>query len=265
MDIEMWTARASNISATLASLIVVVLFTVAGPLRTHADTPQGNTTSGSRLFERNCAGCHGIEGTGGRGPSLHRPALAHASNPEEIAQVILTGIAPGMPEFEFFSDAERADIAAYVYSLGRLPPVKVPGDLVKGRLMFERSGCMGCHILGGEGHGFGPDLTNIGVVRGADGLRRTLLDPKSTLPSGFLLIEVVTEDGQTLRGVRRNEDTLTLQLQDVTGAFHSLEKSKLRSLSRLKGETPMPSFAKVLSRRQLDDLVAYLARQGQNP
>jgi hypothetical protein len=92
-----------------------------------------------------------------------------------------------------------------------------------------------------------------------------LLDPKSTLPKDFLLVEVVTPTGQTLSGLRRNEDTLTLQLQDVTGTFYSVEKSQLRSLSRLTGETPMPSFGKTLSKRQLDDLVAYLVQQGPTP
>jgi putative heme-binding domain-containing protein len=184
---------------------------------------------------------------------------------EEIAAVITTGIAPDMPASPFLSDAELADVATYVYSLGRLPPVAVPGDAAKGRLIFERSGCLSCHILRGEGKGYGPELTNVGVARSADRLRQTLLDPKSTIPQNFLLVEVVTHTGQTLRGVRRNEDTLTLQLQDATGVFYSVEKSQLRSLSRLMGETPMPSFGKTLSKRQLDDLVAYLAQQGQSP
>src|SRR6202789_3005250 len=252
-------------AAILASAIIATFFTRPTPLHAEPDTPRGDPASGSRLFERNCAGCHGIEGTGGRGPNLHRPVLAHASNAEEIAAVITTGIAPDMPASPFLSEAELADVAAYVYSLGRLPPVAVPGDAAKGRLVFERSGCLSCHILRGEGRGYGPELTNVGVARSADRLRQTLLDPKSTLPENFLLVEVVTRTGQTLRGARRNEDTLTLQLQDAAGVFYSVEKSQLRSLSRLKGETPMPSFSKTLSKRQLDDLVAYLAQQGQNP
>ncbi len=257
--------RVGTAAAVLVSAIITLFFAGPSPLQAQSVLPAGNPISGGRVFERNCAGCHGIEGTGGRGPNLHRPVLAHASNVEEIASVITNGIPPGMPAFAFMSDSEQADIAAYVYSLGRLPPVAVPGDPVKGRLVFTRSRCMSCHILGGEGHGFGPELSNIGVARGASALRQTLLDPKSTIPPDFLLIEVVTRSGQSLRGVRRNEDTVTLQLQDAAGAFYSLEKSQLRSLSRLRGETPMPSFANVLSKQQLDDLVAYLAKQGQNP
>lgn len=252
-------------AATLASAIIALFFTRPMPLHAEPAAPRGDPASGSRLFERNCAGCHGIEGTGGRGPNLHRPVLAHASNVEEIAAVITTGITPDMPASPFLSEAELTGLATYVYSLGRLPPVAVPGDAAKGRLIFERSGCLSCHILRGEGNGYGPELTNIGGVRSADRLRQTLLDPKSTLPKDFLLVEVVTPTGQTLRGVRRNEDTLTLQLQDVTGTFYSVEKSQLRSLSRLTGETPMPSFGKTLSKRQLDDLVAYLVQQGQTP
>ena len=252
-------------AATFAAATLAIIFSRPVPLRAEPDLSHGDAAAGSRLFERNCAGCHGIEGTGGRGPNLHRPVLAHASNVEEIAAVITTGIAPDMPDAPFFSEAELANVATYVYNLGRLPLVAVPGDAAKGRLIFERSGCLNCHILRGEGNAYGPELTNIGVARGPDRLRQTLLDPKSTIPKDFLLVEVVTDTEKTLRGVRRNEDTLTLQLQDATGVFYSLQKSQLRSLSRLKGETPMPSFGKTLSKRQLDDLVAYLAQQGQNP
>src|SRR5258706_11340407 len=34
--------------------------------------------AGNALFERNCAVCHGIGGTGGRGPSLNRARLSRA-------------------------------------------------------------------------------------------------------------------------------------------------------------------------------------------
>lgn len=243
---------------------VSVLLTQTRPSHAQDNAPAGNPAAGALLFERNCAVCHGIEGKGGRGPSLHRPVLARATTAEEIAGLITNGIPPEMPDSSFLGDAPLADLAAYVYSLGRLPSVPAPGDPVKGRRLFEQSGCMSCHIVKGEGNGYGPELTGIGVVRGTERLRQTLIDPRSTIPREFQFIEVVTPTGQKVRGVRRNEDTLSIQLQDAAGTFYSFQKSQLHAFARLRGETPMPSF-KALSKNQLDDLVAYLAQLGQSP
>jgi len=216
---------------------------------------------GRALFEQRCSVCHGMNGGGGRGPNLRRAELQHASNPGEIAAVIKNGIAPDMPAGWYFSDVDLANLSVYVFSLGQIPQAPLPGNAARGQVVFEQSGCLGCHMLGGRGHGYGPDLTNVGAARGPERLRQTLIDPKSSLPAEFLLVEAVTASGQTIQGIRRNEDTITIQVQDPTGAHHSLVKSRLRSLKRLRGATPMPPFGELLSKQQLDDVVTYLAVQ----
>jgi len=222
---------------------------------------KGDPAVGKVLFEQRCSICHGMNGGGGRGPNLRQAELWHASNPAGIAAVIKYGIPPDMPDGWYFSDVDLANLSVYVFSLGQIPQAPLTGDAARGQVVFEQSGCLGCHMLGGRGHGYGPDLTNIGATRGAESLRQTLIDPKSSLPPEFLLVEVVTAAGQTIQGIRRNEDTMTIQIQDPTGAHHSLVKSRLRSLKRLRGATPMPPFGEMLSKQQLDDLVTYLALQ----
>jgi len=222
---------------------------------------KGDPAVGRALFEQRCGVCHGLNGGGGRGPNLRRPVLQHASNIVEIASVIKHGIEPDMPEGWYFSDQDLANLATYVYSLGQVPQTPLPGDPARGKAVFEQSGCLSCHILDGRGNGYGPDLSDVGEARGVDRLRQTLKDPKTSLAPEFQLIEVVTASGATIRGIRRNEDTVTLQIQEPSGAFHSLSKPQLRSLKRLYGETPMPSFATVLSQQQMDDLVSFLATQ----
>ena len=59
-------------------------------------------------------------------------------------------------------------------------------------------------------------------------------------------------------GIRVNEDSYSIQIQDATGTFHSLWKRDLKELKKLKGETPMPSFDGILTKTDLQDLVAYL-------
>jgi cytochrome c oxidase cbb3-type subunit 3 len=217
--------------------------------------------AGRSLFEQRCALCHGMDGSGGRGPNLQRTVLEHASNLAEIASVIKNGIAPDMPEGWYFSDQDLANLATYVRSIGQTPQAPLPGDPARGKRVFEQSGCLSCHILDGRGNSYGPDLSDVGSIRGPNRLRQTLIDPKSSITPGFLLVAALTARGETIRGIRRNEDTLTIQIQDATGQFHSLVKSELRSFTRLHDETPMPSFAGVLSKQQLDDLASYLAVQ----
>jgi cytochrome c553 len=48
-------------------------------------------------------------------------------------------------------------------------------------------------------------------------------------------------------------------VKDLQGKFHSFRKSSLKELRRLKEESPMPSYERLLDAAELDDLVAYLA------
>jgi len=217
------------------------------------------------IFEGHCALCHGMDGGGGRGPSLRRPKLAHAADDEALKSVIEQGIPPEMPDGWYLSKEEIASVAAYVRSLGNVPPEALPGDPIRGKAVYARSGCSACHILAGEGAGFGPDLTDVGARRGSARLRETLQNPTKTIPENFLLVEAVTNSGQTLRGIRLNEDTFSIQLKDQQGRFHSFRKSDLRDLKKLRGETPMPSYASALSSAELDDLISFLAAQRGKP
>jgi putative heme-binding domain-containing protein len=102
-------------------------------------------------------------------------------------------------------------------------------------------------------------LTDIGARRSGAHLRQTLLQPSAALPPNFLYVAVVQPSGETVRGIRVNEDSFTIQVKDVQGRFHSFRKAEVSSIQRLVKETPMPSYEKALTAAELDDLVAYLA------
>ncbi len=215
--------------------------------------------TGKKIFESQCALCHGQTGTGGRGPSLKRPRLGKAPDDEALAMVISQGIEPEMPGAWQLNPREVLSVAAYVRSLGKLPAEALPGDAARGERIYRSKGCAGCHVVAGKGEGFGPELTDIGIRRNGAHLRQAVLRPAALLPEGFLYIEAVTREGSTVRGIRVNEDSFTIQIKDARGRFHSFAKAELQELKRLKGETPMPSFEGALSAGEVDDLVAYLA------
>src|SRR5260370_40353445 len=73
-----------------------------------------DATAGKRLFERHCAICHGIEGKGGRGPSLNRVQLAHAPDDSALKSVISDCISPDIPPGGCMMDEDVSKLAASV-------------------------------------------------------------------------------------------------------------------------------------------------------
>jgi cytochrome c oxidase cbb3-type subunit 3 len=218
-----------------------------------------DTATGQKIFVSQCALCHGVSGGGGRGPALTRAKLDHASDDAALKNVIENGLPPDMPGAWQLSPREVLSVASYVKSLSSVPPETLSGDPARGAAIYQAKGCATCHINHGSGEGFGPELTDIGKKRSAAFLREAIRNPASSLPDRFVYVIAATTTGETLRGIRMNEDTFTLQMKDVRGQFHSLRKADLKSLQKSREESPMPGYATELTAAELEDLVAYLA------
>lgn len=229
-----------------------------------ADTTP-DPAAGKKIFESQCALCHGQNGGGGRGPSLNRPKLIKAPDDEALRGVISNGIQPEMPGAWQLNEHEVANVAAYVRSLGAVLPEQLPGDAARGASVYAAKGCASCHMIAGNGEGIGPELTAVGARRNGAYLRQTLLHPAQSPPEGFEYVVAVTSEGATIRGIAVNEDSFTIQLKDLGGKFHSFRKSELKELHRLKQESPMPSYERSLNAAELDDLVVYLASLRDKP
>lgn len=235
-----------------AQLLLVLALAVSLP----AQPPE----QARRIFESQCAYCHGREGKGGRGPSLASPRLAHAPTDEALRAVIRTGInGTEMPGAWQLSPREIEGLAAFVRSLGTVSAEPLPGSPEQGSKVYRAKGCASCHIVQGQGSGFGPELSEIGARRSGEYLRESLVKPGAAAPEYFLWVEVVTPDGTAIRGIRVNEDSFTIQLKDANSVFYSFRKSALKDLRKLSNQSPMPSYENTLSAGELDDLVAYLA------
>ena len=230
------------------------------------------------LFRAHCGRCHGVQGLGGEGPELARLALPRVADQEQLEQIIRFGIpGTGMPgaRSTVLDDAAVSLVAAYVSGLGARTAAdgsEVTGDAERGHDLFWAAGdCASCHIVDGRGTAVGPELTRIGLRRGADYLREALRAPAAQLPvsrsgarSGFfeyLPVRIVTRGGDIYNGMRLNEDAFTIQLMTVSGAFVSLRKSGIAEMERRIGHSFMP-VAETLGEDDVEDLVAYLATLG---
>ena len=225
--------------------------------------------NGQQLFQTLCSRCHGMLGGGGEGPSLTRPNLVYAPDDEALVSLIVGGIpGTGMPGSRQLRGQDGPDVAAYVRSLGELPPEEMPGDPLAGAEIYRTVGnCSSCHILFGEGNGVGPELSNVGQRRNAAYLRRSVMAPDADQPrqvdrfrgslNAFLTVRIVSEYG-SYEGIRVNEDAFTVQMRDLFGKLYSFEKADLISYEKAPGHSLMPGYNSVLNAQQTDDVVSYL-------
>jgi cytochrome c oxidase cbb3-type subunit III len=224
---------------------------------------------GKLLFQGECGECHGVDGSGAVGPDLH--GVAQKRGDEGLFSVIRNGIpGTGMAPVSNLNDKRAWEVVAYVRTLApTAADEEVKGDPAKGRALYESNACATCHAIDGQGGGFGPQLSRIGAERSPKYLHDFLLDPGAHSPAdaalpergsftGYLVTHVVTKSGREISGIRINEDTFTIDIEDVGGHYYSFNKSGLKSIQTEPGKSFMPSFTN-LSASDLDDLVAYLA------
>jgi alcohol dehydrogenase (cytochrome c) len=241
--------------------------------------------AGRGLYNQACQSCHGPAGKGerGRGPALNTGAFAHGGEDADLFHTIRTGV-PGseMPGFRGLSDEQIWQLIAYIRTLTAAPPPSPAGASVAGgnaasgeALFFGKAGCGSCHEVNGRGGVVGPDLSAVGRLSGA-ALRQQILDPNNraaavpggggrtrgggrggAVPPTSLVVKM--RDGRELRGVRRNEDTFSLQMVDASGQLHLLDKSKLADL-RVENRSLMPDdYGTRLTEDEIDHVVAYLS------
>jgi cytochrome c oxidase cbb3-type subunit III len=235
--------------------IVFLGFVSFGAL--HAQQP------GAAVFAANCAGCHGADGRGGE----HAPNIATTPEVQRLSDGELTGIithgigGAGMPAFSFFQPQQVADVVAYLRLLqGRGGIVKFPGDPVQGEaLFFSKAQCSECHMVNGKGGFLGADLSFYGASAKPDQMRAVILAPDETLPADKKATTVVTSTGKKITGMLKVNDNFSLAIQTPDGEFHFLQKADLAQVD-LGSRSLMP--ASTLNSRELDDLISYLLRTG---
>ena len=228
-------------------------------LAQHGYTP-ADAEEGEQLFIENCAICHGPEGDAVPGVELARGKFRHASSDEELGQVIEKGI-PGtaMPPGNFHEHQITA-LIAYLRSMSSSPSDSAValGDSARGKAILDGKGaCLNCHRVNGKGSYVGPELSEIGAIRRAAQLQRSLIDPDAEILPQNRFYRVVTRDGATVTGKLLNLDTFTVHMMDSNEQLRSFQKSNLKEFGFID-KSPMPSYQGKLSSAELADVLGYL-------
>ncbi|HKB10686.1 MAG TPA: c-type cytochrome [Vicinamibacterales bacterium] len=249
----------------LSSAVLLVVLTAARggaaqvPAPSASDYAPADIAYGARIYDAQCTTCHGANGDAVGGVNLRSGTFRNAITDQDLTRVILNGIpGTGMQAFKF-DPSEAGAIVAYVRNMNGFDRGSVKlGDAGRGRALFEGKGaCTKCHRADVQGSRVAPDLSEIGSLRSAGSLLRSLTDPTSQMMPINRPVRAVTRDGRTINGRRLNEDTYTVQLMDDQERLVSLAKSDLREYT-IVTTSPMPSYRSTLAADELADVVAYL-------
>jgi cytochrome c oxidase cbb3-type subunit III len=262
--------RRRAVCRSLLPLAVVLLCLRAEPaLAQNATTnPLAGDASaingGKNIYRGRCGVCHGIDAKGYRGSDLTTGDWVHGGGDVQIFKTIQTGVAgTEMPGNGNMSEDEIWMVIAYLRTLSSPGgPAVERGDAANGDRLFwakDKGNCSQCHMVSGRGGRIGPNLSRIGAARSMAALEREIRKPNEVIPIGFETVTVVTRDGRKIRGVRKNEDTFSIQLMTANEDILSFHKRDLTDVVPEPERSLMPAYGpERLSDAELADVVRYL-------
>jgi mono/diheme cytochrome c family protein len=102
---------------TLTFVICAAGCAVAPPSQPAPREASSEIRAGGKLFAQHCASCHGVNGTGARGPSLHTPSVQ--SMPDATLEQFLTDgdLPKGMPSWSRLPEERRWQLVRFIKSI----------------------------------------------------------------------------------------------------------------------------------------------------
>ncbi len=222
---------------------------------------------GKKLYLGGCMFCHGPTGDGGKGADLSRRDLTLAKTDADLVRIIDTGI-PGteMPGAWHMTRREMTQTAAFVRSLAKVDiGGALTGDAARGKIVYAKQGCANCHTTAEGGGYLGPDLAKIGSRRSVAYLRESVVAPEASIAGSVVSVTATMSDGRKIAGHTLFEDTFNINIRDLAGNNHAVDKSKTREIVKDPKRSAMPSYKDKLSTTDLDDIIAYLASLKERP
>ena len=245
-------------SSVLFGLLLLIVGASAQTRTPKTRQPSNDATSGKRVYSSRCANCHGLDGRGGeRGPNIATSPKTQRLSDKQLSSVITNGRPNfGMPAFRLVGASEIQKLVSYVRVLQGNMKSSIVGNPQNGKdLFYGKADCSSCHMVWGQGGFLGSDLSSYAHGLDPAAIRKVIVDPASSSGHARLAI-VTTANNETLKGLVRNEDNFSLQLQAEDGVFHLLLKSELQSIDY---QPLMPTnHGSPLSRAELDDVVGFL-------
>jgi putative heme-binding domain-containing protein len=213
--------------------------------------------AGAGLFRERCAECHGADAKGVAGHDLTQ-LWASGATDDRVFQTIRAGVPNTLMPSSAAPDAELRALVTYLRSLNGGTPAAnetARGNTDNGERIFWAS-CGSCHAVKGRGGVLGPDFSRI--AQSGEALAQAIRDPNASTANGYQAIALVTRDGQRVRGTRKSEDALSIQIMDTNERLRGFLKSSLREVIK-EPASLMPAFGPdKLTDADLNDVLAFL-------
>lgn len=135
------------------------------------------------------------------------------------------------------------------------------GDFKRGRELFrdaERTQCLTCHKVGGEGGAAGPDLSHIGGKFDRPHLIESLLQPSRLIVEGYRSSVITTPSGRTVTGIVKSESERGITLVDADAKEHLIPRDEIDQRQEIDVSLMPQGLAGALTPAEFTDLIACL-------
>jgi putative heme-binding domain-containing protein len=134
-------------------------------------------------------------------------------------------------------------------------------NALKGKAVFQKAGCIACHIVQGEGLDFGPELSDIGNKLSSEQLFEAILKPNQNISLGYEGVNIALKDGTQLIGFVTSESKTVLSLRIPGGLRKDVPKADIKTRTAMKDSLMPIGLDAVISPQELVDLVGWLSPQ----
>ena len=130
-------------------------------------------------------------------------------------------------------------------------------------MSYPTAQCVRCHTLGSDGTTVGPPLGNIANELTREQLLESLIEPSARLAPGYGSVKVTLKDNQVVTGVLLEESSSELILRTAEAEPMEIPLSRISKRENLP--SGMPPMRTLLSKREIRDVIEFLAGQKNSP
>jgi putative heme-binding domain-containing protein len=134
------------------------------------------------------------------------------------------------------------------------------GDADRGRdIVFrhQTAQCMRCHSYDDYGGNAGPRLNGVAARLSRHEIMEALIDPSKRISPGFGVVILDLKDGKTISGILMEENDLSMSLKVGSKPDTVIHKDQIER--RVNAASSMPDMKLFLTKREIRDLVSFLA------
>lgn len=139
------------------------------------------------------------------------------------------------------------------------------GDPNRGRNIFfrnQQAQCMKCHAYDDRGGNAGPRLNGVANRISREQILEALISPSARLAPGFGVVTLELKDGKKISGVLQGETKTDVIVKEGLQADQKISKDKIAK--QTNSPSSMPDMKAILSKKEIRDVVSFLAELKEN-